>query len=293
MFKGKILLFLAFNSIILSFLQGEDSKNEIKPPKIGNFSLPSSQQPGSLYGFGQGVIDKGEVQLFFYADDFVGRHKTNVDYFPSVVFGVTEELSLGFYFPFTTYFKYNQFQSDGLEDCYIEAEYSIYYKTTYDYEEGTSVVAELFFPTGSNLKNPSTGFGAPAFFLGPSYYRTWIDWFVFNGVAAMIIGSDHGSKFGDQFVYQLGFGRNFPSPTGWIYAWLVEVDGLYSKKNRTMGVIDDNSGGNTIYVTPSLFLSTWDMVFQFGISFPVNQHLFGNQRKIDYGLNFNFSKSFY
>jgi hypothetical protein len=105
--------------------------------------------------------------------------------------------------------------------------------------------------------------------------------------------ADHKTKIGEQFLYQFGLGRNMCSPPGWIYAWMVEIDGQYNKKNRFHGETDPHSGGNTIYVTPSLWVSSKDILFQFGVSFPINQNLFGKQGKFDYALNFNFAWSFY
>ncbi len=53
------------------------AKKEEKPAKIGNFSLPASQQPSALFGFGGNIIDKGEIQLYFFADDFQGKKENN------------------------------------------------------------------------------------------------------------------------------------------------------------------------------------------------------------------------
>jgi hypothetical protein len=59
---------------------------------------------------------------------------------------------------------------------------------------------------------------------------------------------------------------------------MVEFDGTYSCRNKILGEIDPNSGGNIIYITPSLFISSKkSLVIQFGIGFPVHQHLYGNQ----------------
>jgi len=154
-------------------------------------------------------------------------------------------------------------------------------------------VTNITVPTGSVKKNPPTGFGSPSLFLGGTYYHVLVDWFVFTSQGAVLTCSDHGTKFGDQFLYQFGLGRNIPSPEGWIYAWMVEIDGQYNKKNRIDGVIDHDSGGNVIYATPSLWISSEEMLLQFGVSFPINQNLFGHQRKFDYALNFNFAWSFY
>lgn len=273
--------------------ENEKSPKKIEPPKIGNFSLPTSQQPAALFGFGGNIIDKGEIQFYFFADDFVGKRKTTVDLIPSILFGITDYSSVFFNAPFTPLLKDGCDESRGLEDFFIQFEYAFYNHLTTSYVDQATLVANITFPTGSIHKMPPTGFGSPSFFLGGTYYRMWVDWFTFTSYGGVLTSSEHGTKFGDQFLYQMGVGRNLPSPEGWIYAWMIEVDGQYSKKNRIKGEIDGNSGGNVILVTPSVWISSKEMLLQFGVSLPINQHLFGTQNKFDYALNLNFAWSFY
>ena len=268
-------------------------KKEEAPPKVGNFSLPTSQQPAALFGFGGNIIDKGEVQLYFFADEFEGKERLTIDLIPSVLFGVTDVFSIFFNAPFTPQMRDGEHRSSGLEDFFIQLEYAFYNKSTATYVDQATVVGNITAPTGSSKKDPPTGFGAPSLFIGGTYYRTYTDWIFFTSHGAVLTSSDHGTKFGDQFLYQFGIAKNIPSPPDWIYAWMVELDGQYNKKNRIRGKIDPNSGGNTIYVTPSLWVSSKEVLVQFGVSFPINQNLFGRQRKFDYALNFNFAWSFY
>lgn len=270
-----------------------DTEQEEKPPKIGNFSLPTSQQPAALFGFGGNIIEKGEVQFYFFADEFAGRKKLTTDLIPSILFGVTNNLTLYFNFPFTPILRDGCHRSSGLEDFFLQLEYAFYNKSTTTYVDQATIVANITAPTGSVKKNPPTGFGSPSFFIGGTYYRTFVDWFFFTSQGAILTTSRHGTQFGEQFLYQWGFGRSFFTPPGWIYAWMIELDGQYNRKNRIHGVIDKNSGGNAIYVTPSLWISSKEILIQFGISVPVNQNLFGRQRKFDYALNLNFAWSFY
>jgi len=279
--------------------QSDESKEdnsvekEEEPPKIGNFALPTSQQPYGLFAFGGNLIDKSEVQLFFFADDFKGKDKVIIDLIPSILFGITDECSIFFNFPFTPELRDGNRKSSGLEDFFIQLEYAFYNKKTSSYVDQSTLVGNITTPTGSIKKNPLTGFGSPSLFLGGTYCRMMVNWFIFTSQGATLTTSDHKTKIGDQFLYQFGLGRNIPSPPGWIYAWMVEIDGQYNKKNRVHGNIDPNSGGNTIYVTPSLWISSKEIAFQFGVSFPVNQNLFGVQRKFDYALNLSFAWSFY
>lgn len=270
-----------------------NKKKAEEPPKSGNFALPASQQPAALFGFGGNVIDEGEVQFYFFTDDFNGKEKVTIDLIPSVLFGITDNWSISFNFPFTTYFKDDGLYSNGPEDFFVQLEYAFYNKKNSIYVDQATILGNITFPTGSVKRTPPTGFGAPSVFLGVTYYRTMVDWFFFTNQGGVLTTSDHKTKIGDQFLYQFGVGRNIPSPEGWIYAWIIEVDGQYNKKNRIVGRLDHNSGGNTVYITPSLWVSSKDILVQFGFSIPVNQHLFGKQRKYEYALNLNVAWSFY
>lgn len=278
---------------LLTFISSQIIGEEEKPPAVGNFALPASQQPAVLFGFGGNIIDKGEIQLLFFADDFEGKDKAASTLLPSLVYGITNDSSIAFYFPFTPTMKDGCQKSSGLGDFYVQYEYAFYNKSTSTYTDQATLVANVTFPTGSSRKNPPTGFGSPSLFIGATYYHTLAKWFIFTAPAALLTSSHHRTKFGNQFLYQFGLGFNIPSPKGWIYACMLEVDGQYSQKNRIDGVIDRNSGGNTIFLTPSFWISNKNFLIQFGPSFPINQNLFGKQRKFDYAFNLNCALSFY
>ncbi len=276
-----------------SHSEKEKNKKKEEPPKIGNFSLPGSQQPSGLFAFGANIIDAGEVQIHFFADEFVGSQRIVTDVIPGVLFGVTEDFSIFFNFPFTPIMREDEHRSSGFEDFFVQLEYAFFEKKTSTYVDEATVLGSLFFPTGSVKKVPPTGFGSPSFFLGATYYHTTINWTFFTCQGALLTTCDRGTKLGDQFLYQFGFVKNIPSPPGWIYAWMIEVDGQYYKKNRIKGEIDPNSGGNVLYVTPSFWISSKYIIAQFGISFPITQNWFGKQHRFDYALNLNIIWSFY
>jgi hypothetical protein len=291
--RSLLLLGLLLLTAPLIADEKKEDKEKLEPPKVGNFSLPTSQQPAALFGFGGNIINQGEVQLYFFADWFHGKKKQTADLIPSVLFGITDTWSIYFNFPFTPGLRDGHNRSSGLEDWFVQLEHAFYNHSTADYVDQATFVTNLTVPTGSVRKNPPTGFGAPSVFVGATFYRAQVDWIYFTSQGAVLTSSDHGTKIGDQFLYQFGIGRNIPSPEGGIYACMLEVDGQYNKKNRIDGRLDKNSGGNTIYITPSLWISSEKMLVQFGPSFPLNQNLFGQQRKFQYALNFNFAWSFY
>lgn len=286
------LLLLFTCHALLAEDEGDDDSPD-GPPKIGNFALPSSQQPAALFGFGGNIIDKDAVQVFFFADDFVGNTRTVVDMIPAVVYGITDDLSLFLTFPFTPIFQDRNCRSEGLQDFFAQVEYAVYNKKSPTYIDQATILGNVSFPTGSIHKQPNTGFGAPGFFVGATYYHTTIDWFMFTMQGAELTTAKHKTKIGNQYLYQFGLGRNVLSPEGWIYAWMFELDGQYSEKNRIKGKRDRNSGGNVIYATPSVWISSENFLLQFGVSIPLNQAYPGKQGKFNYALNLNTAWTFY
>lgn len=269
------------------------NENEsIKPPLVGNFALAPSQQPGPLIGFGENIIGRNQIQVFLFGDDYVGKKKHFIDLIPGILYGITDNLSVFFNVPVAAAYKLNQNHSSGFEDLFLQFEYAIYTKESSHSSDQVTIVANASFPTGSSLKIPPTGFGTIAYFVGLTYNRTWINWFVFTSYGAELPMSHHGTQFGNQYLYQFGFGRNITNVDGWILAWMVEIDGTFSECNRIQGSIDRNSGGNVIYITPSLWASSKDWILQFGLGYAVQQTLSGNQTNNDALISLNFGRTF-
>lgn len=277
------ILITLITLFFFNYAYAENIKNE--PPKTGNFILPYSQQPGPLVGFGENIIDKNLTQLFVFADDYSGVGKYQVDIVPGILYGITDNLSVFLNVPIAASYKQNKNYSSGLEDAFLQFEYAFYTKSTSTFIDQATIVTNISFPTGSSNKVPPTGFGSPSIFIGATYNRTYTDWFVFTSHGALFPTSHGTTKFGNEFFYQFGFGRNlFDIDSKWIYALMTEIDGQYSGENRINGVTDTNSGGNTVYVTPSLWISSKKLIFQLGVGLPVAQHLYGNQKRETYLL---------
>lgn len=264
----------------------KNSKEE--PPKIGNFSLPLSQQPGSLIGIGQNILNKNQAQLYLFADYFKGVRQHMLDIMPSFLYGITDNFSIFITLPIAASYKYEDNHSSGLGDASFQFEYAYYTKDTKKYSEEATIIANFILPTGSSKKQPPTGFGSPSFMLGTGYARTYVDWFGYTFQGTIQTTSHDGTKLGNEYLYQFGLGRNVLTiPSKLIFALQVEVDGEYTEKDRINGVTDPNSGGNVVFVTPSLWVSSKKLIFQFGVGFPVIQNLNGNQNKMNYLLAAN------
>lgn len=272
--------------------QSKEAKEE-SPPKIGNFLLPGSQQPGPLISIGQNIIDKNQTLLFLLADAFKGPGKESIDVVPSLLYGITDDFSVLFTVPFAARYREDQARSAGVEDMSLQFEYSFYGNKTSSYTEQATILGNVSFPTGSTKKDPSTGTGSPNFLLGATYNRVWVDWFAFTSPGVVLTTIHDGVKAGNQFLYQFGVGRNIATLcSNMTFAGIVEVTGQYVRRDKVRGITDPNSGGNTIYITPSLWLSSEKFIAQLGFGVPVVQNLFGEQKRDNYSVTANFAWTF-
>lgn len=260
------------------------------PCNTGNFALPVSQQPGPLIGFGENIIDRNQVQLFLFGDAFLGQKKHFIDLIPSILYGITKDFSVFFNVPVAASYQADGHRSSGLEDIFLQFEYAVYTKQSDCSSDQVTVVVNASFPTGSSHKNPPTGFGSMGYFIGTTYNRTWEKWFCFTSYGAQLTTSHHGTRFGNQYLYQAGFGRDFANAYGWLFAWMVEIDGTFAKRNKINGTIDPNSGGNAVYLNPSFWASSKKWIMQLGLGYAVQQNLFGAQTRDGYLLAFNIGR---
>lgn len=274
-----LLTWIVICSIIFPLQILAASKN--KHP--GNFTLSGSQQPGSLLGLGQNILDHHQSQVNFYAGSFDCRENHLTDFNPYFIYGLRDDLSLLFALPIAASYKSGEHVSSGLADMVFQLEYAFYQHTTSDYADQATVFINTTFPTGSTKALPPTGVGSPSISLGASVGRIYEEWFGFSACGVSLKTSQANTRFGNQYYYQFGFGKNiFTIESKFIVALVLDVDGQYSDKNKIAGLMDDNSGGNTIFMTPSLWISTPKLIAQIGVGAPVEQHLFGEQQEFHY-----------
>ncbi|MBS0636408.1 MAG: hypothetical protein JSS12_02760 [Verrucomicrobia bacterium] len=264
---------------------------ETNPLPLGNLALPPSRQPGPLIGFGDNIIDEGEVVASVMVDRYSGNKNYSTDINPNVVYGISSDMSLYLSTAYAPRNKDRSQHSSGMEDSIAQLEYAYYSSAGPHFLDQATFVANVGIPTGSSSKTPSTGLGSTSFFLGATYNSTQTEWLYFTSQGVTVTTSRHHKKSGNQFLYQFGFGHNIPSPTDWIFAWMIEFDGQYSAKNSVRGHSDPNSGGNTIFMTPSLWISSKRSILQLGLGCPIIQHLHGHQSKKQYSVVFSFGIS--
>lgn len=260
--------------------------------KVGNFLLPSSQQAGPLYGFGQNIIDKGNKQFFINMNQLFGRCKNLSLPIPGFLYGIQNNLSLFIFLPVVAHARDGCNRSHGVSDLWLQLEYAYINKATEKTVTQATLVTSLLLPSGSAKKNPNTGNGLTSFFLGGTFSYTTQWWAIWFQPGGLLTTKHHCTKFGNTFLYQFGIEKCFAARNGWIIAGMVEGLGIYSVRDKIQGLIDPNSGGNTFWIAPSLFASSAVWLFQLGIAGPAVQHLNGIQNKYSSYLNLNIGYKF-
>lgn len=271
----------------------DKSDSADQPPNIGLFSLPPSQMPGPLVSFGQTLIYKGQEQVFLTLANFSGKRTHFATAIPYFAWGIRDDLTFSAAWPVAVSYQIDNDRSSGLGDATFQLEYGFYNKSTSTYIDLATVVGAMTLPSGSVEINPTTGFGAPSFFIGETFSRTYIDWYLFTSEGALITTpNNNNTKLGNQYFYQFGLGRLIANVDQWLLAWLIEADGLFSDQDKDEGVNDPDSGGNLVLVTPSLFASNKSVILQLGAGYYVSQHLYGQQNRMNYLAIFSFGYTF-
>lgn len=278
--KGLFLIILS----VCSSLFGIEAE-KVEPLPVGNFSVPTVTQIAPLIAFGQLLIGKQALlpQLSgVYAWEDHGYLDTII---PDVIYGIRDDLSIFFATPVNPRSRESSSHSSGIEDIVLQGEYGYYSRSRSDYTLAGTIVANVQFPTGSSRKVPRTGNGSFTYFVGTTFAFLSSNWFAFVSPGANITTTHHhGTKFGNSYLYQWGFARYIKqlSPPGWIFDLMVEFDGTYAVKDRIHRTKNPNSGGNTIFITPSIWLSSKRWIIQWGMGFPIVQDLNGKQDKVKY-----------
>lgn len=295
--KNHHVLLIAVCALFLTPLFAKTNPKAIAPdapPQTGNYSLPTAQQPGPFYSFGQDIVDKGNTQIFLQPSYQQLANEQYPNITAALNYGISDSLAVLVYLPVAVNYIEDFRHSSGIGDTGFQAEYAFYNASNRLYTAQATVLVAAKAPTGSARKDPETGYGTPSYFIGGTFNRTYVDWYWFVSPGGTWIAPYQNIHRGSQYYYQFGLGRNIASATNkYILFGLLEVDGEYDKKDKIAGQYDPDSGGNIVYMTPSLSYSTKQFIVQLGVSWPLLQQLNGVQDKIQYLSAMNIIWTFY
>jgi hypothetical protein len=274
-----------------------DNDGANAPPQEGNFALPAPQQPGPLLSFGQTIIGRNHVQLVYSEYDVIpqggGGGNRNIE----LIYGLTDYTSLYFDYPLESNYSTRHSRFSSVNDAVLQLEHAFYTAGNTKYQDQATVVGLITLPLQSTTtfqmrsatnRYISVSYGAPAYFFGTTYNRSYVDWLGFVSPGILITPVSQGIKLGSQALYQAGLGHTIKTvPDRYIFSWLVEFQGQYTAKDQEYGYKIPDTGGNVIALAPSLWFSTKRLILQVGISLPVMQRLNGSQTKTNYSIAAN------
>ena len=286
-----LLIFLLFFSCYAEAKRQKNPDQHILPA-IGNFALPMGL-PAPLISFGQNVLNKNNTVINAFFDDLNGSNKYRTDIIPGINHGFTQNFTLGLSVPYALA-KSNRNYSSGFGNIYLQGEYAFYEKYDPNYFQEATLIGALGLPSDNRTKQPLIGNGgALQFFLGSTFSQTYVDWYIFTSPGVVVNTTHNNFKLGDDYFYQAGIGRNICYKVSeYIFSWLLEADGTYHSKDTINGILNPNTGGNIVYLTPSLSFSTQHLLLQLGAGYAVLQNLNGNQNNNHYLIASNVSWSF-
>jgi hypothetical protein len=272
-------LFLFILSAFCSLQAISENVHVVEPLALGNFALPYSQQPGPLFGFGQNVIDPHDLQGIFYASAFIGPDNSFTEFIPYLLYGITHNASIFVALPFDRAREGRMTPSLKFADLMVQVEYAFYNKSSLYSVDQMTVIGAISMPSGSIRGSLPNSTGSVSFFIGATQSHTTIDWYMFLTQGVLLTTKRNNRKSGNQYLYQGGIGRNFGNPRGWIFTPMVEIFGTYLQHNKECCQRDPNTGGNVVFIGPSVWLSSERFYLQLGLGIPLSQNFFGDQNK--------------
>ncbi|MDR3550337.1 MAG: hypothetical protein P4L31_02920 [Candidatus Babeliales bacterium] len=277
--KKLFFVFLCCNTLL-----GKDvDESNIIQEKKGNIALRPSQQPSPLFSFGQLIVDKYTVQPQIDINlPKINNEKNNSIIF-SLLYGMTDYLSVFINIPVATNITVNNQKSSGLGDIFAQFELLVHSKSDVKSTAQTTLVGTILFPTGSTITIPPIGNQASGFFLGSTYSYLATDWYYYaSGGYQIATRNQTQKKPGNQLLYQAGIGHSVGNPWGCIFSWFFEFNGTYEQHTTINNRKDRNTGGNSIYLGPTVWISSEKFFLETGIAFPIVQNLNGKQNKTEY-----------
>ena len=74
--------------------EAKGKEGKVEPLEIGNFILPTTQEPGPLFGFGQNIIDEKDLQVYVAPNKYGGHDFHFSEILTYILYGITDYLSI-------------------------------------------------------------------------------------------------------------------------------------------------------------------------------------------------------
>jgi len=251
-----------------------------KKPEFKNF-LPAIFP---MFSLGNRMMPKGR---FAALERYIYQKNENSSaslLIPTFRYGITDTLTVRGHLPIFLDRTVNKKSADGTSNLVGVVEYSLYKHRDKDMnkEYQATLLAGLDFKTVNLDANPSLGYGGTSFLVGTTGCGLSKTWYTFYSIAGTFATEYKKQQPGASFLYELGCGYIIKHSILHNLCVLLEMDGILSDKDSFNNIHNPNSGGNIVWLGPSIEYRYWTFLGAAGIQFPIVQNLHGIQDKRDF-----------
>lgn len=268
-----------------------------EPPPTGNFSLRKSQRPGAFYSAGSKILEPGQIQFATRPDLFKSTEAEAITSPSTLLFGTSKHTSVFIGLPMTLYAMHKTPDGgtahvSGPGNMNVQGEYEVLHHTSSTDIQEAGLLFSIAAPTGKKEVTPHF----TSYFLGGTYTHTWFDWIAFAQSGYDIFEGPLLIRPGNIFGFNTGIGRNLiPEAEKYNLLAFIEVS-VYTAEASPLQRLLAHAGtplgevlsdGKILYISPSLWYSNKDWIFQLVPSVPIYQHWGYTSAKQKYGLAFS------
>ncbi len=224
--------------------------------------------------------------------DPLDREKRGLKVITEIIYGLTEDLALTIEIPYlsleteeTSGGQRIKKSSSGIGDIVLRSKYSLFERDMPGASLGVSSILGIKLPTGDEDKDPVLGTGSVDVFGGVASGYESRRWYAFGDLRYRLNTEANNIRKGNVLNYNVVFGirpwlTEYEQPD---LVLLVEFNGEYAWKDKGSGVTNpNNTGGNTISISPGILLSYRNVMLKAGVKLPISQELNGTQLGEDY-----------
>ena len=251
-------------------------------PITTNTALPVSEDE---------IILREQLIFTRASDEFeaLSREQTTKRAVSVAGYGVTSRLAVFGVVPvIDRAFRMGEISTDvsGLGDAKAFMRYELFRRDGPGRTLRTAAFAGVTLPTG---RSGETGDGSTDFFGGFIFTAAQTGWNFDGQISFALNGEADGFERGDSVradasvQYRLSPQQITTDTRGFLYG-VLEAGLTYAEENRIVNVIDPNSGGTTLWITPGLQYAATRWIAEAAVRIPVATQLNGTAIEPDYEL---------
>lgn len=256
------------------------------------FPLPlHAHEP--IFGLGPHTIFKGGVgiEMEIEGEKASGSDEEEKEYvlFNEIIYGITADLAITFTVPYVLNRKQDdgkgEERSSGIGDLSLRTKYRFWRSDSPGMQDAAAVIAGVKLPTGDDDRTPRLGSGSTDFLLALTAARESLKWYYFSDIRYRFNTEGGGGlRKGNRLFADLAVGIR-PWPTEYLKPDLVLIAELNWEtflRDELHGSDIRDSGGNRLFLSPSLFITYRNLAVKGGLQIPLHQNLNGEQPEVDY-----------